>query len=244
MLSAQTRLWIVLAWTGLFASAQAQPVRLNLGMNEKALEQVIASKILLQIYKRAGLDAHVQALPAARSNATLLDGLLDGEVARVQTYLDKNPTLVKVTPAYYHLTTTAFARSGSGISVKTKSDLARFRVGYLRGIAHAESISKGLEKLDVIGTYEQMYKMLEHNRIDIAIDADVNGQTRAKDMGYSDIVAVGSLATLELFHILHPSQSSLAPKIGSTIDAMKKSGELERLVRQYENEAIEQGFAR
>jgi len=222
---------------GLALSSAADPTVLRLAMNENAVEQSIAAAILKEVYRKAGLEARIEPLPGARANANLLAGQLDGEVARVRSYAERNPTLVRVEPSYYHLRTTAFARDGSGIAVEGKDDLRPYRVGHVRGIAHAEAIAEGLPRVEVCNGYEQLYRMLADGRIDVAVDTDVNGIARLRAMGLKNIVPVGTLARLELFHILAPARSAWAPKIGAAIRAMRRSGELDRITARLEKES-------
>jgi hypothetical protein len=222
-------------------AAQGQDV--HLARNEKATEQAIAAMLITDIYKRAGLNARIQPLPGARANAMALIGDKDGEVARVQTYASKNNSLIKVEPAYYYLTTTAFAKGNKGITIRTKDDLKKYRVGIVRGIAHAEAATESVATLQILGDYDQMYRMLDADRIDVAVDTGVNGPHIVKRLGLTGIQAVGELARLDLFNILSPGKAALAPKIGATIKSLKESGELTKLAKRYEEEFARSGTA-
>lgn len=224
-------------------ASQMQAQEVNLARNEKATEQAIASLLIADIYKRAGLTARIQPLPGARANAMALAGEKDGEVARIQGYATRNATLIKVEPAYYYLTTTAFAKADKGISITSKEDLKKYKVGIVRGIAHAEAATEGISGLQVVGDYDQMYQMLDAGRIDVAIDAGVNGPYFLKKLGFSGIKAVGDLARLDLFHILSAGKKDLSPKIGTAIKMLKDSGELAKLAQRYEEEFIKSGAA-
>ena len=219
----------------------AQDVKL--ARNEKATEQAIATLLLTDIYKRAGLTLKVQPLPGARANAMTLSGEKDGEVARIQAYATKNASLIKVEPAYYYLTTTAFARGDKGITITSKDDLKKYKVGLVRGIAHAESATEGLTNLQVVGDYDQMYQMLDAGRIDVAIDAGANGPYVVKKLGLKNIIAVGELARLDLFTLLSPGKKDLAPKISGVIKSLKDSGELAKLTKQHKDDFIKSGIA-
>ena len=107
----------------------------------------IVGLILLLVWMQGGFTAKVQPLPAARANAMTLSGEQDGEVARIQAYATKNPSLIKVEPAYYYLTTTAFAKADKGITISSKDDLKKYKVGLVRGIAHAEAATEGIPNL-------------------------------------------------------------------------------------------------
>ena len=208
---------------------------IRLARNELATEQAIAAQILADIYARLGLKIRVQALPGARANAVALSGEMDGEVGRVQAYADKNPTLIQVKPAYHYLNSVAFAKSGKGIVIANRAALKPYRVGIVRGIAHAQNATDGLANVETVRTYEQLFQMLESGRIDVAIDTSANGAYMIHKLGLKDIQTVGTLARLDLFHMLNPSQATLAPRLSAQIKRMKDSGELDKLARKLEN---------
>ncbi len=205
---------------------------LRLARNELAAEQAVAALILADIYARLGMQIPVQALPGARANALALSGEMDGEVGRVQSYADKNPALIQVKPAYHYLNSVAFAKSGKGIVIANRAALKPYRVGIVRGIAHAENATAGLANVETVRTYEQLFQMLESGRIDVAIDTSANGAYMIHKLGLKDIQTVGTLARLDLFHMLNPRQAALAPRLGAQIKRMQESGELETLARK------------
>jgi polar amino acid transport system substrate-binding protein len=217
--------------------------QINLARNEKATEQAIAALLITDIYKRAGFVAKIQPLPGARANAMALAGETDGEVARIQGYATKNPTLIQVEPAYYYLTTTAFAKADSGIKIGSKEALKKYRVGIVRGIAHAEAATDGVPGVKIVNDYDQMYQMLDAGRLDVVIDAGANGPYVIKKLGLNGIKAVGELARLDLFTMLVPARKEWGPKVAATIKGMKDSGELAKLARRYEDDFLKSGVA-
>lgn len=211
----------------------AQEIRL--ARNELATEQAVAALILADIYARLGLKIRVQALPGTRANAVVLSGEVDGEVGRVQAYADKNSTLIQVKPAYHYLNSVAFAKRGIGIAIDNRAALKPYRVGIVRGIAHAEIATQGLANVETVRTYDQLFQMLESGRIDVAIDTSANGAYMIHKLGLKDIQTVGTLARLDLFHMLNPRQAALAPRLSAQIKRMKDSGELDKLARKLED---------
>jgi ABC-type amino acid transport substrate-binding protein len=215
---------------------------LNLARNELAAEQAVAALILADIYERAGLKMSATPMPAARANHALLAGKVDGEVARVQSYADKNPSLIKVEPSYYQLTTVAYARSDSRFSINSQEDLLGYRVGIVRGIVHAEVATSQVSNVIVVSNYDQMYEMLRAGRIDVAIDTGANGAYMISKLGMTDIRPAGTLARLDLFHILHPSRRDLVPRLQSVIRRLKDTRQLDKLSRQHELQFLESGM--
>ncbi len=218
-------------------STGAQEAReLRLVRNELATEQNIAALVLEEIYRREGWVMRSTPLPATRANALALAGEVDGEVGRIQAYAEKNPTLLQVKPALYYLETVAFARKG--IKLTNRESLAPYRVGVVRGIEHARMAAATAKRIEAVSTYEQMFRMLEAGHIDVAIDSGANGKRVLHKLGLNDIQAVGTLARLDLFHLLHPRQALVADKIGKQIKLLKETGELDKLVSKAENQII------
>ena len=211
---------------------------LKLAENENALEQAVAEKLLRTIYQKAGLKFVAEPLPAARANALTLDGKMDGEVARITTYAAKNPPLIRVDPPYHYLTTTVFAKVERKLSLRDKASLRDYRVGAVRGVAHAEAAVAGLKDATLVGSYEQLYRMLESGRIDLAIDTGVNGRKMIQSMKLAGIGEAGELARFKLHHILHPRHEKLVPRIAEVINQLTNSGELARLAERYEAELM------
>ena len=211
---------------------------LQLAENEKALEQAVAEKLLRVIYQTAGLSFIAEPLPAARANVMALAGQKDGEVARISTYASKNPPLIRVDPPYHYLTTSVFAKTERKLSLRTKADLRGFRVGFVRGVAHAEAAVTGVSNVTLVSSYEQLYRMLDAGRIDLAIDTGVNGRKMIRSMKLADIGEAGELARFSLHHILHPRHEKLVPRLGEVINQLKMNGDLDRLAVRFEAEMM------
>lgn len=220
-------------------SVQAENVRL--GRNANATEQAVAALILSDIYRGADLNAVITPMPASRANAAAVAGKTDGEVGRIQAYADNNPSLIKVEPAYYYITTTGFAKDGSGIVLNSKEDLKGLSVGVIRGVAHTAAVTQGHPKTRVVGDASQLYKMLAAGRIDIALDAGINGPYMIKKLGLSGISAVGDLARLDLFAILHPDNAPLADRLSSVISDLKDENKLDSLAKRHEEGFLASG---
>ena len=230
------RLSAALALVVIPVHAMAQALKLGMAQGEAV--QDVAAKLLTDIYKRAGLNAAIEPLPPARITILVLRDEIDGEVARIAPYFDKYPRLVKVEPAYYQLVTTAFAKSGRNISISSAEDLKNYRVGIIRGVAHAAIATEGVPNLTVTDSVAQLFRMLDKDRIDIAVDVNMNGQDTINRLGLKTIQPVGHLATRDFYNALIPSRSDLVLTISETIKAMKKNGELDKLARAYERERL------
>jgi ABC-type amino acid transport substrate-binding protein len=84
----------------------------------------------------------------------------------------------------------------------------------------------------------QLFKMLESNRIDIAVDVGVNGQDMINQLNLKNIGVVSELAKRDFYNALIQSKAHLAPQISSVIRMMKASGELSKLIRRAEKKRL------
>jgi polar amino acid transport system substrate-binding protein len=227
--------FVLLSGMGLSAHAQT----LKLAANEKAVEQAVAVLLLKDIYARAGLSAAIEPLPAKRANLVTLEGGKDGETARITPYSDRNPPLIRVDPPYYYLNTGVFAKAGRKLKISGKTDLANYRVGVVRGVAHAERAIEGLTNVTVVNNYDQLYRMIEADRVDLVVDTTINGRAEIFVLGLrGKIDHVADIAGYNLHNILHPRNTALAERIGAVIKAMQASGELDKLTKKYEEQVI------
>lgn len=217
-------------------TADLEPVKLVFNQNEAV--QDVARDVLTTIYRRAGLALTTQALPPARANVVTLAGQTDGEVARIDAYFIKNPSLVKVEPSYHHLVITAFTRKDRQIVIRSREDLKQYRVGIVRGVVFATLATDGVAQREVTDSVEQLFRMLDAGRIDVAVDIGVNGRDLIQKLDLSSVNVAGELGRHGLYNVLTPANAALAPRIGTVIKAMNQSGELKRLISAAENRRL------
>jgi polar amino acid transport system substrate-binding protein len=237
-----TRRAALLAFSAMLAYGSVQAIELKLARNENLVEQYVAAKLLIDIYRRAGLTATIIALPPARATKTALSGEVDGEVARIASYSPKHTGLVMVEPAYYQLQTTAFVRINNPLVFRTPEDLKRYRVAIIRGVAHSADATQGHPDVQVVSAAPSLFKMLDAGRVDVALDTKINGAYLQRKLELGTIQSGGDIATQPLYHVLGPNKAVLAPQISKAISELKKSGELERLARHYEEEFLRSGL--
>ena len=218
----------------------AQEVRLTRA--EGNCDQLIASLILTDIYKRAGLTLTVQPVPNARATMMATSGMVDGEVARIDTYAENNPPLQRVDPPYYYFTASAIAKSNRGIRINSKEDLKKYRVGIVRGILYLKQMTMGVENLEIANGHDNLYKMLEKDRVDVIIDTRINSRYFIKKFDLKEMELVGDLARFDNYNILTPANKNLAPKISATIKSLITSGDLVKLRKKYEEEFMASGI--
>ncbi|MBF0230558.1 MAG: transporter substrate-binding domain-containing protein [Desulfamplus sp.] len=203
-------------------------------------EQVVAEKILKDIYNQAGITIDIEAVPGGRAIMLATTGKSDGETLRIFSYGEKYKMMIRVPTPYSSLETTVFAKKSSNIDIKNKADLAKYKIVIVRGVQHTIDITEGLDTVHVIDTVEQMMKFLNLDRADIAITNNISGVAVLKKLKLTaDIIPLITLETLDLFHYLHETHKDIVPTVDEVIQKMVKSGELKKLREKYEKEYLD-----
>jgi len=194
----------------------------------------VAGRLLTEIYRQAGLQLKIEVVPGARASLMSLSGQSDGDVIRIRSYGQTYPQLVRVDPAYYRLSVRAYSMPGRNAVVRTPDDLQHYSLGAIRGVAYASELTENHPALTLTQNSEQMFRMLQAGRLDLALDTTVTAQSSINKLGLKDVVESPELARFDFHHYLHARRKDLAPRIGEVIRKMKASGELDRLTAEYE----------
>jgi len=206
---------------------------------EKLIEQEVGRIIIPEIYKKLGIKVTISPLPGKRAQSEAVSGELDGEIMRVWSYGEENPTTIRVPTPYYHLETMPFVKKGSEIKISNKEDLKRYGLVKVLGVKHTNNITMGMPKVQSIGNTERMMKFLNAGRADIALTNTINGRLVLEKLGIRDIVAMENpLEVLHLYHYIHVKHKEIIPKVDAVIKQMKDSGELRILIKKAEQKVI------
>jgi hypothetical protein len=220
-------------------TATAQP-QLRFARNENFLEQDVAEAVFRQAMRNLKMDVLIDPLPPARANMLNLSGVVVGEVARIKSYGMKNPTLIRVEPGHYYLTTVVFARKDRGIKLAGPADLAQYKVAHVRAVQHSADFVKELPSVRESNNSESLFNLLEAKRVDLIITTGVDGQRMLRQMNLADeIEVVAELARRDLFVYLGPGYGQWQQPISQELARMAASGEMAKVIAESEQQLIE-----
>lgn len=212
----------------------AEPT-LRFARNETLPEQDVAEAVFLQAMRNLMVPVVVDAVPPTRANMLVLSGAVAGEVARIDSYGQKNPTLIRVEPSHYYLTSVAFARKDRAIKLYGVADLAQYRVVHIRGVQHSTDIVKELPQLRESNNSESMFSLLKAGHVDVAITTGLDGRMMLQYMQMGDQVeAVAELARRDLFVYLNPNYEKWRKPISDELARMKATGEMAKIIAEQE----------
>jgi len=207
------------------------------------VEQEIGRLILPQIYNKLNIEITITPLPGKRAEYQATSGASDGEIMRIYSYGVNNPSVHRVPTPYYQLETMAFIKKGAEITIETASDLKKYSLAKVRGVIHTNNITHGLYNVADLNSTEQIMRFVNLGRADVALTNTIDGLMVIKESGFDDIVPIAApLAKLNLYHYVHEKHKYLIPKVDAQIKAMKKSGELDKIIKDAEFAIIEQSL--
>jgi len=212
---------------------------LTISLLEKSPSSLIYSKLLEEIYKRAGIPLEFVVMPTQRSIVESSNGNIDGELVRIHKVGELYPTLIRVPTPFTFFESTAFSKIPDVLPEEGWAGLTDYRVGMVRGMKHAEWGLRDIESVVTVNVTEQLFGMLEYGRIDIAVTSRVSGLYFIKEYDLQPLYVVKpALQNHDLYHYLHEKNKKYIPILDKTIRAMVESGELIELKEKHINELL------
>ena len=222
------RAWLLCLFLATAAHAQ-QPATddavVRLVTAAGSVDTVISEVILREAYGQLGYRLEVTRYPAERAIRLSDKGDFDGEVQRIDGISESYRNLVQVYPAINYIEGGVFT-ARDDLRIESWDDMRPYRCGIIRGIKFAELRTAGMDRY-VVGGYNRLFKMLTHERFDLAVSPLLSGAYNLKHGGFDSIKPAGpALERFDLYHYLHRSRSDLIPKISAELARMQESGEL------------------
>jgi polar amino acid transport system substrate-binding protein len=180
--------------------------------------------VIGEAFRRAGLRYKIVRLSAERGLKNANDGIEDGEFARIGGMEKMYPNLVPVPGKVVDYHFVAFSRDPK-LNNATWDTLAPLSVGLLRGWKIYERSLKPGTQMTAVDTPEQLFSILDKNRIDVALYERSLGLALIKKMGIKDVhVVEPALTELAMYTYLHKKHADKVPKIAAALQELKTEG--------------------
>ncbi|MGE6648055.1 substrate-binding periplasmic protein [Shewanella colwelliana] len=207
---------------------------------EYLIEQEVAREVIPQIYRGLDIKVDILPLPGNRAQYAAVSGKMDGEVMRIWSYGEDNPSMLRVPTPYYYLETMPFVRADSGILIREPKDLQPYRVVKVRGVKHTNNITEGLPYVRDVDSTKMMFELLQNHQADVALTNNLDGQIMMQRYHFDDIAVMPNhLGRLALYHYLHPKHASLLPVIDAELKRLKALPTLNNIIKAAEIRVIE-----
>lgn len=183
--------------------------------------------IATEAFRRAGLELRLVKLPAERALLLANDGIEDGELTRIAGLETQYPNLIRVPEK---LVDWDFVALSKDASTPVSVEAIRGRsVGLIRGWKIYEKAMAGAERVITVNDSEHLFRLLELDRIEVALYARAMGLEHIRKHGVKDVrVLEPSLYKREMFIYLNKRHAAHAPKLASALRALKRDGTYQR----------------
>ena len=198
----------------------------------------VVQHVLTGIYQELGYQVIFRHCPLKRSLVEANAGAFDAEVARMKGLEETYPNLIPIPVAVYTIEGVAFAKDRS-ICVNDWESLRKYRTGILKGVQFAQKGTKNLNVVNAV-SLKSLFKMLNAGRLDIAVEAKLNGTIMRAKMNLEDTIHVlePPLVTTDLYHYLHKKNANLVQKLTRLMTRMQQDGSLHALIQRAERQVI------
>lgn len=223
-----TALLLVLTYS---TSIAAQKIHISTGFTPPVSN--FYQSILAELNKRMpGIEISFDALPAERSLLLVDQGINDGDCCRIpDIVLDEYKNLVKVDPSFFSARFSVFSKDHRK-TIHKFEDLKPYTVGSVEGWKIAVRNIKRIKPAEtyIVTTPEQLFRMLDQDRIDYAVIGYLSGLDTISKLGLKNIhVIEPPLVEKELFLLLNKKHRKLIPQIRDTLIKMKNDGTVNML---------------
>lgn len=210
-----------------FADAQTITISTNnTPLDTKALQQLSQ-----EACRRIGIGFKLVHLPSERSLTAANLGEIDGEGLRVAGLSNQYPNLIQVPERYVRISFVAFARDAS-ISLDSGWDSLRpYSVAFITGWKMFEANASGARAVNKVDQPEQLFRMLDGGRVDLALYTRADGLALARSMELPTIAPLSpALKDVDMYLYLHRRHEALVPRLAQALREMKKDGTYNRIL--------------
>ena len=142
-----------------------------------------------------------------------------------------HPNLVRVPERLISVSFVAFARDERITLDNGFASLRPWRVAFIQGWKMYEAEAAGARVVHRVDQAEQLFRMLDHDRIDLALYTLADGQALARHLGLARVRAiVPSLADADMYLYLNRRHEALVPRLAQALRDMKSDGTHARLL--------------
>jgi polar amino acid transport system substrate-binding protein len=228
------RHWCVasaLGWAAVVRASEAAAeasVRIStLALESDPTSQLVA-KVILEAYRRLGMEAFIVSMPAERSLVSANAGETDGELYR-RAGIEKNyPNLLMVPVPVASYEVVAFASTSSTLSIHNWASLPPWRMAFVKGIKVIEENTAGMQTVPV-ATLQQAFGMLDKGRVDLVLANRISGLATLRSMKLAGIEPRSlPLAAFPVYHYLHVSREALLPRLSQVLQDMARERWMQR----------------
>lgn len=211
--------------------AKADGPALVISTNNTPHDRKALELLSREAFQRAGLEFKLVSNPSERSLVMANQGEVDGEGLRIAGLGSQYPNLVQVPERFIGISFAAFSRDATVNLDKGWESLKPYRVAFITGWKMFEANASGAKSITKVDKPEQMFRMLESGRVDLALYTRADGISLLRNMGLSTVAPVSpALKDVDMYLYLNRKHEALAPRIAQALREMKGDGTYNKIM--------------
>ncbi len=184
----------------------------------------LIDRIVTEAMQRLGRSAEIIYLPPERAILDLLHGLYDGTATRVAGLEVRYPSLVPVPYSFLTLDFVIFTKRRD-VVVHRWDDLKDYNIAYIGGWKLPEQSIRSAQSITRVKNMEQLFGLLERDRVDLIIFARKMGVSYIKRSHISGIhLLAPALESKPMYIYLHQRHQSLVTPLVEVLGEMDAEG--------------------
>ena len=184
-----------------------------------------------EMFRRVGIELRLVKLPSERALMNVNDGIDDGDLTRIAGLEQHYRNLIRVPEKLMDWQFAAFCKRCP--SESSWDAMRRHAVGHIKGWKIYEQNMAGAERVTTAVDPEQLFRLLDLDRIEVALYEHWICLAFLKRAGIENVRPLTPpLASREMFIYLHRRHAPLAPKLAEALRALKREGFYARAYRE------------
>ena len=182
--------------------------------------------------RRIGITLKSIHLPAERGLKNANAGIEDGEMSRISGLSKFYPNLIQVPEPIMQWEFVVFSKKKLDLSNGWDS-LNSYNIGFVNGWKIIEGSVPKLAISTRVRNIEQLFTLLEKDRVDLIIYERWAGLQYIKEHGLNSIKLQSPvLAKRDMYIYLHKKHAKLVPLLSQSLKTIKQDGSYEKYVQQ------------
>ena len=221
----QRRPWLALPLVVFTAAGRAQTLpTVTISSNNTPQDTKALTLLSQEAFRRLGLSVQLVSNPSERSLFFANNGDVDGEGLRVAGLSAQYPNLIQVPEPYIGISFVAFGKNPAVRLDRGWDSLKEHRVAFITGWKMFEANAMGAASVTKVDKPEQLFRMLDSGRIDLALYTRADGVALARSLGISAQALTPSLKDVDMYLYLHQRHAALVPRLAQTLREMRADG--------------------
>lgn len=222
---------LLLLLASCLAPSFAATPTITVSTNNTPLDRKALQALGQEAFRRVGVEFRLVGLPSERSLYAADRGEVDGEGLRVEGLSAQYANLVQVPERFIGVSFVAFARDRSLRVDRGWESLKPHSVAFINGWKMFEANASGARIVNRVDKPEQLFRMLDGGRVDLALYTRADGVALAREMGLAGVVPLEpALKDVDMYLYLHRRHEALAPRVAQALRDMKADGSWQRIV--------------